>query len=82
MFQVLEHALWLLVLYNIPLRHHRQNHVAVQATLTFLQQEVHFTGLKVNFGTFKQVVFVKSGIELKPKIVYHLIKETVFFYNV
>ena len=58
--------------------------MAVQATLTFSQQEVHFAGLNVNFGSFRQdnVVSVKSGTELKPKVLYHLIKEILCFHNV
>ena len=39
-------------------------------------------GLKVNFGHFKQVFLVTIGAELKPKVMYHLIKETFCFYNV
>ena len=42
----------------------------------------HFRGLKVNFGHFKEVLLVTSGAELKPKVMYHLIKETLCFYNV
>ena len=64
------------------MRYHRQNHVFVQARLNILQQEVHFRGLKVNFGHFKQVLLVTSGAELKPKVMYHLIKETFCFYNI
>ena len=52
--------------------------ISLLSLLSFLAD----LGLKVNFGHFKQVFLVTISVELKPKVMYHLIKETFCFYNV